>query len=111
MGFGADNSNERLISSMTEKTWGCLGAGSTREPSLEPALTSSEKGIRNFTDAASQTQYRTEARLSFRASVSSHAAKTQNVDCQRCASRGDKSAWIIVVPPFSRSFAEPFRPP
>jgi hypothetical protein len=45
-------------------------------------LTNSEKGMRNFTEAASQTQYRTAARFFLNASANSPAAAAKSVDCQ-----------------------------
>jgi hypothetical protein len=51
-------------------------------------VTSTEKGIKNFADAASQTQYRTAALLLRSASVNSHATATQSVDCQRWFAKG-----------------------
>jgi hypothetical protein len=45
--------------------------------------TNGENGTRNFTDAASQSQYRTEARFFRKASVSSPTAAASNVDSHR----------------------------
>src|SRR4029077_11325191 len=59
---------------------------------------------RNFTDAASQIQYRTAARFFLNASVSSHAAATPTVDCQRWFAKGSKLVGIIASHPFSEAF-------
>jgi hypothetical protein len=59
------------------------GAGEVRHENRLPALTSTEKGTRNFAEAASQTQYLTEARFFPMAKVNSHAAAAQRVDCNR----------------------------
>ena len=48
-----------------------------------PRAVSAANGIRNFSDAASHSQYRTWARLRLNASVSSPASAATSVDCQR----------------------------
>jgi hypothetical protein len=53
-------------------------------------VTRREKGIRNFTDAASQSQYLTAAWFFRRARVSNHTAMAKRVDCQRWFARGDR---------------------
>src|SRR5688572_19408075 len=60
---------------------GKLGAVSQRRYS--PGQTNTEKGTRNFTDAASQMKKRTFAPFLRNASVSSAAARAHSVDCQR----------------------------
>src|ERR1017187_5225247 len=70
-----------LISSIAKESCEGAVAGAVRHPSWAPATTRSEKGTRNFTDAASQIQYRTEARFFRSASVNSHATAANRVDC------------------------------
>jgi hypothetical protein len=66
--------------------------------------TRAEKGIKNFTDAASQIQYRTAARFFLIARVSSHAAAAKKVDCQRWFTDGERSAYVIAICPFPKPF-------
>src|ERR1035441_3789935 len=94
-GAGAGIAKGWLISSIAKES--CDGAmtGAVRHPSWEPALTRREKGIRNFTDAASQIQYRTDARFFRNASVNSPATAANRVDCQRWFAQADRSAKVI----------------
>jgi hypothetical protein len=71
------------ISSIAKENCECAMAGAVRHPSCPPALTSNEKGIRNFTDAAIQIQYRTGARFCRSANANNHATAAKRVDCQR----------------------------
>ena len=57
--------------------------GAARQWKLAPTPASHANGIRNFTDAASQIQYRTAARFFRSVSVNSHATAANKVDCQR----------------------------
>src|SRR4029077_20087732 len=50
-----------------------------------PRLTNTPNGTRNFTSAASQTQYLMRAEFLLSSSVSSPIAPAKKVDCQRCA--------------------------
>src|SRR5665213_4599932 len=53
-----------------------------------PRLINSEKGTRNFSEAASQIQYRTAARFFFNLNTNNHATAAQTVDCQRWFPKG-----------------------
>ena len=50
---------------------------------IPPSPISTEKGIRNFTDAASHNPYRTRPRFFRSASVVPHTKQANAVDCQR----------------------------
>jgi hypothetical protein len=60
-------------------------------------VTSSEKGIRNFIDAANQTQYLACARLLFNRTASIAATVAISVDCHRWLNIGNKYEGIIVA--------------
>src|SRR5262249_51838148 len=65
-------------------SWGVNTATTTGcQPDPAPTLISAENGIKNFSDAASHTTYRTLARSRLSASVTSHASATMGVDSQR----------------------------
>ena len=67
-----------LIWSITNAICGGATVWASRHGTRAPMLTSAEKGIRNFREAASQIQYLTAARFLCSVNVSSHArpAKT-----------------------------------
>jgi hypothetical protein len=56
-------------------------ADAARRPKWLPKSTSREKGTKNFTDAASQTQYRVCARFFRNAKVKRPATAANSVDC------------------------------
>ena len=112
-GFRASSRNHR------KRRWGRRGKGlgdllhHERKPRLRDRRSrwpyqlsagahSNGKGIRNFTEAASQIQYRTAARFVRSASVNSQATAAQRVDCQRWLANGDRSAKVIALCPFRK---------
>src|SRR5262249_13430376 len=58
------------------------------DPSWLPIATNNANGIRNFKDAASQSAYRTWARLFLSTSVTSAKTTANKVDCHRWFARG-----------------------
>ena len=54
-----------------------------RQENWLPTATNSENGIRNFSEAASQSEYRTRAEFFRRAKVSNPAAAAKRVDCHK----------------------------
>src|SRR5580658_10082305 len=90
-------------------TWSRVGLAG--HPSRPPTLMSKEKGMKNFTDAASQSQYRTAARFFLSASVNAHIAAAKTVDCQRWFANGERSACVIAIGPFRKASGEPSRLP
>ena len=84
-GTGAMAANARgtmTCSIATEKLVAAI-AGAERHSNRLPMAMSHDNGIRNFTDAASHSQYRTAARFFLSASVISAATAANSVDCQR----------------------------
>ena len=72
-----------MVFSTTRAKLEPTGAAVFCRPNWLPANTRIEKGIRNFTDAASQSQYRTAARFFRSASVERPATTANRVDCHR----------------------------
>src|SRR5437762_1611394 len=75
--------NGWLVASMTSVMSGWRMVEDGRQPNSRPMATSAANGMRNFTDAASQTQDRTCARLFLNASVTAPATARTSVDCHR----------------------------
>ncbi len=75
---------------MTRENCGGAIAGAVRHANCAPAPTSAENGTRNFTDAASHSQYRTAARFCRSASVKSHTAATQTGGLPEVIGDGDE---------------------
>src|SRR5262249_5993184 len=97
----ADTTKGRLMSSIAKNNCDCPATGSVRHPRRLPMVTSAEKGIRNFTDAAIHSQNRTAALFFRSARVSSPTAPTQNVDCTTWFTNGERSEIIIAGLSFS----------
>lgn len=102
--------NGWLTASTTSVMSGGAMLREDRQPNSLPIATSAANGMRNFTDAASQTPYRTWARLFRNASVRSPAAPRKTVDCQRWLPTISTSfdsenggAWVMATCPFSQS--------
>jgi len=72
-----------LANSTTDDSPDPAIAGAVCHPKWLPTATRTEKGIRNFTDAASQIPYRICARFLLKASVSRAATAANSVDCHR----------------------------
>src|SRR5262249_47847210 len=91
----ADTTKGRLMSSIAKNNCDWAAIGSVRHPRQLPMVTSAEKGMRNFTDAAIQSQNRTAALFFRSARVSSPTTPTQNVDCTTWFTNGERSVIII----------------
>src|SRR5262249_36851490 len=79
LGPAANGANGRLICSKTTEICRCGAIEAECQLNWLPRKSSKENGIKNFTEAASQIQYRTAAPFFF--SMSVHAAAAQSVDC------------------------------
>src|ERR1700730_3570842 len=80
------DTNGWLMLCTVRRTVGVLISGD--QPIWRPTATRSENGIRNLTDAISQTRWRIRAWFSLRSSVSSPANPAKTVDCHKWLANG-----------------------
>ena len=105
-----DTESGLLISVTTAASCGCGGRakGPLRRP---PKVARSEKGIRNFSNATNQSQYRAAAPFFLNPCASSQTGAAKSVDCQRWFSNGERSAGITMACPFEQFSGGSSRPP
>jgi hypothetical protein len=78
----------RLIRSTTAETEVGVVVPTVTHRKWLPMAEKIEKGMRNFTDAATHNRWRTAAEFCFKARVDSHTAAANRLDCHRWFASG-----------------------